>query len=216
MLAGGTQVAGPTKEDRKMGYGKLTVAAGLIFGLAASGFAQSARWEIDPAHSNASFTVRHMMVSNVRGEFAKLAGGVDVVGDDPTTAKVAVTIDAASISTREPKRDAHLRSADFFAVEKFPTITFSSKRIERAEEGQLKLVGDLTMHGVTREVALDVEELTPAVKDPGGNLRVGAHATARINRKDFGLLWNRELEAGGVLVGDEVAITIDVELVKKP
>jgi len=191
------------------------VSAALTFGLATSGLAQSARWEIDPAHSNASFTVRHMMVSNVRGEFAKLNGGVDVVGDDPTTAKVAVTIDAASISTHEPKRDAHLRSADFFDVEKFPTITFTSKKVEPVGEGRLKLVGDLTMHGVTKEVTLDVEGLTPAVKDPGGSLRVGAHATTRINRKDFGLLWNRALEAGGVLVGDEVSITLDVELIRK-
>jgi polyisoprenoid-binding protein YceI len=191
----------------------LTAVLALV--LAANGLAQTVRWEIDPAHSNASFTVRHMMVSNVRGEFTKLAGGVDVVGDDPTTAKVAVTIDAASINTREPKRDAHLRSAEFFNVEKYPAITFSSKKVERAGEGRLKLVGDLTMHGVTKEVTLDVEDLTPEVKDPGGNLRVGAHATARINRKDFGLLWNKVLEAGGVLVGDEVTITIEVELVKK-
>ncbi|MCJ7442477.1 MAG: YceI family protein [Thermoanaerobaculaceae bacterium] len=191
------------------------VAAALTLALGADGFAQTSRWEIDPAHSNASFTVRHMMVSNVRGEFTKLAGGVDVVGDDPTTAKVVVTIDAASINTREPKRDAHLRSADFFDADRFPTITFTSKKIERAGEGRLKLVGHLTMHGVTKEVTLDIEELTPEVKDPGGNLRVGAHATTRINRKDFGLLWNRILASGGVLVGDEVAITIDVELVKK-
>lgn len=156
-----------------------------------------------------------MMVSNLRGEFTKLAGGVDVVGDDPTTAKVAVTIDVASVNTREPRRDGHLRSADFFDVEKFPTITFTSRKVDRAGEGRLKLVGDLTIHGVTREVTLDVEELTPVVKDPGGNLRVGAHATTRINRKDFGLLWNKVLEAGGVLVGDDVSITIEVELVKK-
>jgi polyisoprenoid-binding protein YceI len=207
--------AGPTKEDRKMRHRNVTVAAALTLGLAANGIAQTARWEIDLAHSNASFTVRHMMVSNVRGEFTKLAGGVDVVGDDPTTAKVAVTIDAASVNTREPRRDGHLRSADFFDVEKFPAITFISKKIERTGEGRLKLVGDLTMHGVTKEVTLDVEDLTPAVKDPGGNLRVGAHATTRINRKDFGLLWEKVLEAGGVLVGEEVAITIDVELVKK-
>lgn len=191
------------------------VAAALTLALGANGFAQTSRWEIDPAHSNASFTVRHMMVSNVHGEFTKLAGGVDVVGDDPTTAKVVVTIDAASINTREPKRDAHLRSAEFFDVEKCPAITFTSKKIERAGEGRLKLVGDLTIHGVTKQVTLDVEELTPQMKDPWGSTRVGAHATTRINRKDFGLLWNRPLDSGGVLVGDEVAITIDVELVKK-
>src|SRR5512136_723542 len=191
------------------------VAAALTLALGANGFAQPSHWEIDPAHSNASFTVRHMMVSNVRGEFTKLAGGLEVVGDDPTTAKVNVTIDAGSLNTREPKRDAHLRSADFFDVARFPTITFTSKKVERPGDGRLKLVGDLTIHGVTREVALDVEELTPMVKDMNGNFRVGAHATTRVNRKEFGLLWNVALEGGGVLVGDEVNITIDVELVKK-
>ena len=154
------------------------------------------------------------------GRFARwcepaLAGGVEVVGNDPTTAKVIVTIDAASINTREPRRDDHLRSTDFFDVARFPAITFTSRKIERVGEGRFKLVGDLTMHGVTKEVTLAVEDLTPAVKDPGGNLRVGAHATNRINCKDFGQLWNKVLEAGGVLVGDDVAITIEVELVKK-
>jgi polyisoprenoid-binding protein YceI len=191
------------------------IAAALALALGANGFPQSSRWEIDPAHSNASFTVRHLMVSNVRGEFTKLAGGLEVAGDDPTTAKVNVTIDAGSVNTREPKRDAHLRSADFFDVARFPTITFTSKKVERAGEGRLKLVGDLTIHGVTKEVTLDVEELTPAVKDLNGNVRVGAHATTRIDRKEFGLLWNVALEAGGVLVGDDVKITIDVELIKK-
>jgi polyisoprenoid-binding protein YceI len=191
------------------------VAAALTLALGVNGFAQSSHWEIDPAHSNASFTVRHMMVSNVRGEFAKLAGGLEVAGDDPTTTKVNVSIDAGSIDTREPKRDAHLRSADFLDVAKFPTITFTSKKVERAGEGRFKIVGDLTIHGVTKEVTLDVEELTPAVKDLNGNLRVGAHATTHINRKEFGLVWNMALEAGGVLVGDEVNITIDVELIKK-
>ena len=190
-------------------------AAALTLAFGANGFAQSSHWEIDPAHSSASFTVRHMMVSNVRGEFTKLAGSLEVVGDDPTTAKVNISIDAGSISTREPKRDAHLRSADFFDVAKFPTITFTSKKVERVGEGRLKLVGNLTIHGVTKEVTLDVEELTPTVKDLNGNLRVGAHATARINRNEFGLLWNMPLEAGGVLVGDDVNITIDVELIKR-
>lgn len=193
----------------------LALTSALTLALGATGFAQTSRWEIDPAHSNASFTVRHLMVSNVRGEFTKLAGGLEVVGDDPTTAKVNVTIDAGSVNTREPKRDAHLRSADFFDVAKFPTITFTSKKVERAGEGRLKLVGDLTIHGVTKEVTLDVEELTPATKDPWGSVRVGAHATTKINRKDFGLLWNVALESGGVLVGEDVNITIDVELIKK-
>jgi polyisoprenoid-binding protein YceI len=154
------------------------------------------------------------MVSNVRGEFAKLAGGREVVGDDPTTAKLSVTIDAGSVKTRAPKRDTHLRSADFFDVAKFPTITFTSEKVERTEEGRLKLLGDLAIHGVTKEVALDLEELTPAVKDLNGNPRVGTHATTRINRKERGL-WNMPLEAGAVVVGDDVSITIDMELIRK-
>ena len=190
------------------------VSAALTFGLATSGLAQSARWEIDPAHSNASFTVRHMMVSNVRGEFAKLNGGVDVVGDDPTTAKVAVTIDAASISTHEPKRDAHLRSADFFDVEKFPTMSFVSTGVSKVDGGNFTVKGDLTLHGVTKPVELAAEFLGRA-KDPWGGERAGFSAKGTINRKDFGLLWNRALEAGGVLVGDEVLITLDVELIRK-
>jgi polyisoprenoid-binding protein YceI len=198
-----------------MKHRKVAVIATVALALAAGAFAQTARWEIDPAHSNVSFTVRHMMVSNVRGEFTKLAGGIDTVGSDPTTAKVSVTIEAGSVSTREPKRDDHLRSADFFDVAKFPTLTFVSKKIVAAADGRFKMTGDLTIHGVTKEVTFDVDSLTPVMKDPWGGLRAGAHATATIKRKDFGLTWNKALEAGGMLVGDDVNITIDVELVKK-
>jgi polyisoprenoid-binding protein YceI len=194
---------------------KVTLIATVALALAAGAFAQTARWEIDPAHSNVSFTVRHLMVSNVRGEFTKLAGGVDLVGTDPTTAKVAVTIEATSVNTREPKRDDHLRSADFFDAAKFPTLTFVSKKVVSAGEGRLKMTGDLTIHGVTREVTFDVDSVTPPMKDPWGGTRAGAHATATIQRKDFGLIWNKALETGGVLVGDDVNIAIDVELVKK-
>ncbi len=152
----------------------------------------------------------------MRGEFTKLAAAWMSLADDPTTAKVN-----GDASTRPPSIPGSPSATATCAAptpstsDKFPRITFISKKIERAGEGRLKLVGDLTVHGVTKEVTLDVEDLTPAVKDPGGTLRVGAHATTRINRKDFGLLWNKVLEAGGVLVGDEVSITIDVELVKK-
>jgi len=198
-----------------MKLSKVATIATVAVALAAGAFAQPARWEIDPAHSNVSFAVRHMMVSNVRGEFTKLAGGLDVVGSDPATAKVSVTIEAASVNTREPKRDDHLRSADFFDVAKFPTLTFVSKKIASAGDGRLKMTGDLTIHGVTREVTFDVDSLTPPMKDPWGGTRAGAHATATINRKDFGLVWNKALEAGGVLVGEDVTITIEVELVKK-
>jgi polyisoprenoid-binding protein YceI len=183
--------------------------------LATGAFAQTSHWDVDPVHSVVSFSVRHMMVSNVRGEFTKFTGALEGTGSDVTTAKINVTIDAASVSTREPKRDAHLMSPDFFDVAKFPTLTFVSKKIARAGDGKLKVTGDLTIHGITTEVVLEVEGPTPEMKDPWGGTRVGAHATTTISRKDFGLLWNKALEAGGVLVGDDVAISIDVELVKK-
>ena len=183
--------------------------------LATGAFAQTSHWDVDPVHSVVSFSVRHMMVSTVRGNFTEFTGALEGTGSDVTTAKINVTIDAASVSTREPKRDAHLMSPDFFDVAKFPTLTFVSKKIARAGDGKLKVTGDLTIHGITKEVVLEVEGPTPEMKDPWGGTRVGAHATTTISRKDFGLLWNKALEAGGVLVGDDVAISIDVELVKK-
>jgi len=183
--------------------------------LATGALAQTSHWEIDPAHSVAAFSVRHMMVSNVRGEFAKLSGSVEGQASDVTTARISVTIDAASINTREPKRDADLRSPNFFDVAKYPALTFVSRKVEKAGPGKLKVTGDLTIHGVTREVVLDVDGPTPEMKDPWGGIRVGAHATATIDRKDFGLLWNKTLDGGGVLVGDEVAITLEVELGRK-
>jgi polyisoprenoid-binding protein YceI len=180
------------------------------------GLAQVSDWQIDSAHTAAQFSVRHMMLSNVRGHFGKTTGSARFDPKDPAKATLEASVEVASIDTREPKRDAHLKSADFFDVQKFPAITFRSKRVEAAAAGHLKLVGDLTMHGVTREVALDVEGPTPEMKDAQGGGRIGASATARISRKEFGMTWNRAIEAGGVVVGDEVAITIDVELVRKP
>jgi polyisoprenoid-binding protein YceI len=174
--------------------------------------AQPATWTIDSAHSSAQFSVRHMMVSNVRGEFTATKGTVRWDGKDLSTAVVEATIDAASIDTREPKRDAHLRSPDFFDVEKFPTLTFKSTKVEPAGAGKLRMAGDLTMHGVTRQVVFDLDGPTPAIKDNRGNQRAGASATATISRRDFGLVWNSTLETGGVVVGDEVKITLDVEL----
>jgi polyisoprenoid-binding protein YceI len=173
-------------------------------------------WEIDPAHTRIEFSVRHMMISNVHGEFGKFSGSV--VGDEksPTTAVVKATVQADSIDTREPKRDTHLKSADFFDVEHNPTIIFNSKKIEAAGAGHWKVTGDLTLHGVTRDVVLDVEGPTAVVKDPMGNTRAGAHATTRINRKDFGMTWSKSLDGGGLMVGDDVDITIDVEGVKRP
>jgi polyisoprenoid-binding protein YceI len=156
-----------------------------------------------------------MMVTNVRGEFGKLSGRVYLEGRDFTKARVEVVIDAASITTRNEGRDKHLRSADFFDTATYPTLEFKSKRIERVSEGNLRMIGDLTMRGVTKEVALDVTGPTPEIKDQRGNSRVGASATTRVSRKEFNILYNSLLEGGGVVVGDEVNITIDVELIRR-
>lgn len=169
-------------------------------------------WNLDPAHSNAQFSVRHLMISNVKGEFTKVSGTVSLDPARPETLAAEATIDVSTINTREPDRDAHLKSADFFDVAKYPTIAFKSKSAAKSSGG-LKLTGDLTIHGVTRGVTLDVEGPTPPLKDPWGFTRVGASATTRINRKDFGLTWNQALETGGFVVGDEIKITLDVELV---
>ena len=172
-------------------------------------------WQIDPAHTNVEFSVRHMMISNVKGQFQKTSGTVDVNGKDPTSAKIDATIDATSINTRVDKRDAHLKSPAFLDVDKFPTITFKSTKIEADGSGKWKVTGDLTLHGVTKPVVLEVESTGTPVADPMGNTRAGASATTKISRKDFGLTWNQPLETGGVMVGDEVAISIDVEAIKK-
>jgi len=177
--------------------------------------ARATTLEIDLAHSTAQFSVKHLMVSNVRGEFTKLTGTVELDEQDITRSRVQATIDASTIATRDEKRDAHLKSADFFDVEKYPTITFKSTSVQKAGKGKLKVTGDLTLHGVTRQVVLDVEGPSAEAKDPWGNVKIGANASTRINRKDFGLTWNTALEAGGVLVGEEVAITLDLELTKK-
>lgn len=182
---------------------------------AAAPLAQAAEYEIDPAHSSATFAVKHLMVSTVRGEFGKLKGSASWSKPDYSDAKVNVTVDAGTINTREAKRDAHLKSPDFFDVAKFPTLTFVSKRVEGGA-GHLKLIGDLTIHGVTKEVTFDVVGPTPEIKTPWGAVAVGAEAHAKINRKDYGLNWNKALEAGGVVVGDEVTIDINLELDKKP
>jgi polyisoprenoid-binding protein YceI len=157
-----------------------------------------------------------MMVSTVRGQFQKMSGTVQWDGKDFATAAVDVVVDAASVNTGEPRRDDHLRSADFFDVAKFPTLTFKSTKIEPAGAGRLRMAGDLTIHGVTRPVTFDVTGLTAAIKDQSGSQRAGASATTTISRKDFGLTWNRMIESGGVVVSDEVQLTIDVELINKP
>jgi polyisoprenoid-binding protein YceI len=172
-------------------------------------------WQVDPAHSAAHFSVRHLMISNVRGEFSKISGSAIIDPLDPSRSTVEVSLDTASINTREPQRDEHLRSADFFDVANHPTMTFRSKKIVTSGADRHKLTGDLTIRGITKEVTFDVEGPTPAVKDPWGNTRSGIVATTKINRKDFGLVWSALTEAGGLVVGDEISITIEAELVQQ-
>ena len=171
-------------------------------------------WNIDPAHSVAEFRVKHMMISNVRGQFAKVSGKLVLDESDLANSQVEALIEASSIESRDPQRDAHLKSADFLDVENFPTLSFKSTRIRIVRNGELAVDGDLTIRGVTRKVTFDVEGPTPPVKDPWGNTRVAVSATTKINRKDFGLTWNTILEAGGMVVGEEVTITLDVEFIK--
>ncbi len=190
-------------------------AAVLLIAAAVPCSAQVSTWQIDPAHSAAQFSVRHLLVSNVRGEFHNLKGTIQLGEKDIAKSSVEVSIDATTLDTREPKRDAHVKSADFLDVANFPTMTFKSKSASKAGEGRLKVVGDLTIRGVTMEVVLDVDGPTPAIKDPWGNWRRGVSATTKISRKDFGVAWNSLLEGGGAVVGDEVSITLDVEFVQK-
>jgi polyisoprenoid-binding protein YceI len=174
-----------------------------------------ATYQLDSQHTGAHFKVRHMMISNVKGEFSHITGSVEFDPSNPSTARVEATIETASVNTREPQRDSHLKSRDFLDVGRYPKISFLSKRIVSTGEDRYEIVGDLTIRGVTREVTLQVESLTPEIKDPDGLLRRGASATTRIERKDFGLTWNAVLESGGFVVGDEVDITIDVEMFRK-
>lgn len=194
---------------------KLSFLAALLV-LGVPGFAIAAPWVFDPAHSAVQFKVRHLMVSYVRGDFEKVSATVHYDEKDISKSRAEVVIDANSINTRIRQRDDHLRSADFLDAAKHPTIAFRSKRVERAGEGRLKVTGDLTLRGVTKEVVLDVEGPTPPIKDMQGDIRVGGQATTTISRKDFGLTWNRALETGGVVVGDEVEITIDLQIHRKP
>jgi polyisoprenoid-binding protein YceI len=171
-------------------------------------------WNIDPIHSVAEFKVKHMMISNVKGQFPKVEGALTLDESDLTKSHVEASIEAGSIETRDPQRNAHLKSADFFDVEKFPTLSFKSNSISLIRDGELAVQGDLTIRGVTRKVLFTVEGPTPPTKDPWGNARVAVSASTKINRKDFGLTWNTALETGGILVGDEVTITLDVQFVK--
>lgn len=174
------------------------------------------KYQIDPSHSSASFSIKHMMIAKVHGAFDRLKGELTFDPKTPSQSQISVEIEAASINTGEPKRDEHLRSADFFDVSQFPLLTFKSTSIEvvGSSEG-LKVIGDLTIHGVTKAITLEVEGPSAELKDPWGNLRIGASAKTKIKRKDFGLTWNSALEAGGFLVGDDVQIELDVQFVKQ-
>jgi polyisoprenoid-binding protein YceI len=177
--------------------------------------AAASTWTIDPAHTSAEFAVRHLMVSTVRGHMGRVSGTVTVDDADPTRSTVEATIDAKGIDTREPKRDDHLRGPDFLDTDKYPTITFKSKQIQRVDDTHYKITGDLTMHGVTREIVLDAEGSPTPMKDPFGNTKLGGVAKTRLNRQDFGIAWSKALDGGGVVVGDDVDVTIDVELTKQ-
>lgn len=183
--------------------------------LASSGLAFGAAWDIDTAHSTVGFSVRHMMISTVHGSFGKYTASISIDDADVTKSTAHIEIDAASISTGNDKRDEHLRSADFFDVAHFPNLVFDSTRVERKGPDALSLLGNLTIKNVTHPVVLNVSGLTGEVKDPWGGTRRGATATTKISRKDFGLSWNKALETGGVVVGDEVTIQLEVELTKK-
>ena len=192
-------------------YRAFAVATGLF--LAAASSVQGQTWTIDASHSAAHFAVRHMMVSTVRGDMGKITGTVTFDPAKPAAGSIEATVDVTGIDTREAGRDKHLKSADFFDVEKFPTITFKSKRIDPVAAGGFKITGDLTMKGVTKEVVLDTEPLRPAIKDQRGAARTGTTATTKLNRQDFGITWSRALDGGGVVVSDEVSVTIDIELI---
>jgi polyisoprenoid-binding protein YceI len=194
---------------------RIALLAGIATAFSLPAAATSSTWQVDPQHSSAQFAVRHLGLSTVRGAFSKLSGTVSLDDQDITKSTVEVTIDVNTVDTREPDRDKDLRSERFFDVAHFPTMTFKSKKVEQLAPGKLRVTGDLTIHGTTKEVVLDVDGLTAPVKDPWGNQRVAASATTKINRQDYGVKWNAKLDNGGVVVGDDVNITIDVELIQK-
>jgi polyisoprenoid-binding protein YceI len=194
---------------------RTAIAASLAAVVSLPASAATSNWQIDPAHSSAQFAVRHLAISTVRGAFSKVTGTVALDDQDVSKSIVDVTIDVASVDTRQPDRDNDLRSDKFFDVAHFPSITFKSKKVEQSAPGKLKVTGDLTIRGITKEVVLDVDGPTAPMKDPWGNQRVAANASTKINRQDYGVKWNATLDNGGVVVGDDVSIVIDVELVKQ-
>ena len=193
---------------------RIAIVSALALAASLSALAQSSNWSIDPAHSTAQFTVRHLGISNVTGNFTKVAGSVVLDEKNIAQSQVSATIDVNSVDTRVEMRDKDLKSPNFFDVEKYPTMEFKSKKIV-ASGGKLQVIGDLTIHGTTHEVTLDVDGPSPEMTDPWGNPRRGFSATTTINRKDFSLLYNNTLKTGEAMIGDNVKIQIDAEMVKK-
>lgn len=200
----------------KVSVSGMLVAAGLVGLLSLPACAGTTTWQIDPKHSSAQFAVTHLMISTVRGEFHQVNGTVVVDDSDLSKSSVNVTIDTSTVDTREPDRDKHLMSPDFFDVAKYPTMTFKSTKVESAGPGELKVTGDLTIRGVAKQVVLEVTTPKPAIKDPWGLQRTAVSGSTKVNRQDFGVAWNKTLDSGGVVVGDNVTITLDVEMVVPP
>ena len=171
-------------------------------------------WKLDPAHSSAEFKVKHMMISNVKGTFSGLSGTLTEHATDKTLSTIEASVDISTISTGDAQRDAHLKCADFFEAEKYPNMTFRSSKVQPNGDGGYKVIGDLTIHGITRQQTFVVDGPSEPGKDPWGNTRIGLSATTKINRKDYGLNWNAALETGGILVGDDVNITIEAQFIK--
>jgi polyisoprenoid-binding protein YceI len=195
---------------------RFLLSTGLVFFVSLALHAQQGSWRIDSNHSGAHFAVRHMMISTVRGEFTGIAGTVIYDPKDPTHDSVEVTIDCSTVNTGVAKRDAQLKGPDFFDVARYPQMKFKSTRVGRAGEGKLKVTGELTINSTTKLVVLDVDGPSPSIRDPGGNEKIGLSANTKISRKEFGITWNEVMEAGGIAVADEVAISLDLELIKNP
>jgi polyisoprenoid-binding protein YceI len=188
-------------------------SAALVLALAPGfAFAATSNWKIDSAHSSADFSVKHLVISDVTGNFGKVEGTVTLDEKNLAKSSIDATIDASTIDTREPKRDAHLKSPDFFDVAQYPTITFKSTKVAKAGADKFKVTGDLTMHGVTKPVVLDVTSSSQTIKDPYGNTKRGAKATTVVNRRDFGLKWDNRMQDGNAVVGDKVTVTLNLEL----
>jgi polyisoprenoid-binding protein YceI len=188
-------------------FSRIALTAGLAAILSLPAAAATSTWQIDPAHSSAQFAVKHLMISTVRGAFTSVKGSIQLDDKDITKSSVEVTIDVNSVDTRQPDRDKDLKSDHFFDADHFPTITFKSKKVEQVSPGKLKVTGDLTIRGATKEVVLDVDGPTAPIKDPWGNQRIGVNATSKITRQDFGITY------GPGMIGDEISITIDAEMI---